>query len=91
MPSGYLKQFHERYADKTTLHSQVKAARVKDWGSLHERMSRMYRPENPELPTLDPWRNMTPLPAEQFTFQRNPISTASTRMAGSCPISTRRR
>ena len=32
----------------------------------------MYRPENPDLPTLDPWRNITPLPAEQFTFQRNP-------------------
>ena len=72
MPSGYLKQYHERYADKTTLYSRVKLARVKDWGSLHERLSRTYRPENPELPTLDPWRNITPLPAEQFTFQRNP-------------------
>ncbi|POR51753.1 ABC transporter substrate-binding protein [Bosea psychrotolerans] len=71
MPSAYLKQFHERYADKATLVSRVKTARVKDWGSLHERMSRMYRPENPELPTLDPWRNTTPLPAEQFTFERN--------------------
>lgn len=72
MPSGYLKQFHERYADKVTLYARVKATRVKDWGSLHERFSRMYRPENPDLPTLDPWRNLTPLPAEQFTFQRNP-------------------
>lgn len=72
MPSGYLKQFHERYADKVTLYARVKAARVKDWGSLHERFSRMYRPENPDLPTLDPWRNLTSLPAEQFTFQRNP-------------------
>ena len=72
MPSGYLRQFHERYADKVTLQARVKTARVKDWGSLHERMSRMYRPENPELPTLDPWRNTTPLPAEQFTFVRNP-------------------
>lgn len=72
MPSGYLKQFHERYADKVTLYARVKAARVKDWGSLHERFSRMYRPENPDLPTLDPWRNLTPLPAELFVFQRNP-------------------
>ncbi|RDJ20915.1 ABC transporter substrate-binding protein [Bosea caraganae] len=71
MPSAYLRQFHERYADKEALHARVKSVRVKDWGSLHERFSRMYRPENPELPTLDPWRNLTPLPAEQFTFQRN--------------------
>ncbi|WP_082359080.1 ABC transporter substrate-binding protein [Bosea sp. AAP35] len=72
MPSGYLKQFHIDHADPVTLHSRVKQARVRDWGALHERLSRMYRPENPDLPTLDPWRNITPLPAEQFTFQRNP-------------------
>jgi len=71
MPSGYLKQFHINYADPVTLHSRVKVARVRDWGSLHERVSRMYRPENPDLPTLDPWRNTTPLPAEQFVFERN--------------------
>lgn len=35
-------------------------------------MARSYRPENPDLPTLDPWRNTTPLPAEQFVFERNP-------------------
>lgn len=72
MPSGYLRQFHERYADKAALKEKIKSVHVKDWGSLHERFSRMYRPEHPELPTLDPWRNLTPLPAEQFTFQRNP-------------------
>lgn len=72
MPAGYLKQFHKDHADPVTLRARVKLARVRDWGALHERMSRMYRPENPELPTLDPWRNITPLPAEQFTFQRNP-------------------
>lgn len=72
MPSGYLKQFHKDHADPVTLHARVRHAHVRDWGALHERMSRMYRPENPALPTLDPWRNVTPLPAEQFTFQRNP-------------------
>lgn len=72
MPSGYLKQFHEKYADAADLKLRVKIARVRDWGSLHERYSRMYRPENPDLPTLDPWRPTTPLPAEQFVFQRNP-------------------
>ena len=35
-------------------------------------MARQYRPENPELPTLDPWRNTTEPPAEQFVFERNP-------------------
>ena len=36
-------------------------------------MARSYRPENPDLPTLDPWRNTTPPPAEQFVFERNPF------------------
>lgn len=72
MPAHYLKQFHPRYADKEELERKVKAVRVKDWGSLHERFSRQYRPENPELPTLDPWRNTTAIPAEQFRFVRNP-------------------
>jgi peptide/nickel transport system substrate-binding protein len=72
MPAHYLKQFHQRYADKEELEQKVKSARVKDWGSLHERFSRQYRPENPDLPTLDPWRNTTAIPAERFTFVRNP-------------------
>ena len=73
MPSGYLKQFHERHAPKHELAQRVKEHRVRDWGALHERLSRMYRPENPKLPTLEPWRNTTPLPAEQFVFERNPF------------------
>jgi peptide/nickel transport system substrate-binding protein len=72
MPAHYLKQFHQRYAGKDELEQKVKEARVKDWGSLHERFSRQYRPENPDLPTLDPWRNTTSIPAERFTFVRNP-------------------
>lgn len=72
MPAHYLKQFHQRYAGKEELEQKVKTIRVKDWGSLHERFSRQYRPENPDLPTLDPWRNTTSIPAERFTFVRNP-------------------
>ncbi len=72
MPAHYLKQFNPRYADKDGLAKKIKAAHVKDWTALHERMSRQYRPENPALPTLDPWHNTTPLPADFFVFERNP-------------------
>ena len=72
MPSAYLKQFHERYADKAKLAEVVKAVKVKDWGALHERKSRSYRQENPELPTLDGWWNRTNPPSEFFVFERNP-------------------
>ena len=72
MPSHYLKQFHAAYAQKDKLDASVKKAKVMNWSSLHERMSRQYRPENPSLPTLEPWRNSTAPPAEQFVFERNP-------------------
>ena len=72
MPAHYLKQFHVRYAEKGALADAVKAAHVKDWSSLHERKSRQYRPENPDLPSLDPWVNTTTPPAELFSFKRNP-------------------
>jgi peptide/nickel transport system substrate-binding protein len=71
MPAHYLKKSHERYADRSALDAEVRRIRVKDWGALHERRSRQYRPENPELPTLDPWRNTTNIPAERFVFERN--------------------
>jgi peptide/nickel transport system substrate-binding protein len=72
MPAHYLKQFHVKYADKAALAAAVAKAGVKDWKALHERKSRQYRPENPDLPTLDPWRNRTKPPADEFVFERNP-------------------
>jgi peptide/nickel transport system substrate-binding protein len=72
MPFHYLKQFHVRYADPDGLAKLVKQLRVKDWSALHERKARAYRPENPDLPTLGPWRPLTNPPAELFVFERNP-------------------
>ncbi|OQP84249.1 peptide ABC transporter substrate-binding protein [Rhizobium rhizosphaerae] len=72
LPAHYMKQFHKKYVSEDDLKAKMKAARVKKWADLHIKMSRQYRPENPDLPTLDPWRNTTALPAEQFIFDRNP-------------------
>jgi peptide/nickel transport system substrate-binding protein len=72
MPAHYLKQFHVKYADPNKLAATIKSERVRDWGSLHERMSRQYRPENPALPTLEPWINTTESPSELYVFKRNP-------------------
>lgn len=73
MPAAYLKLFHRSYQDEFRLSSLIKENRAKSWTDLHIKMSRSYRPENPELPTLDPWRNTTKPPAEQFVFERNPF------------------
>jgi len=71
-PGHYLKQFHKKYQDSIRLSSLIQENRVKKWQDLHIKMGRAYRPENPNLPVLDPWRNTTPPPAEQFVFERNP-------------------
>ncbi|PSJ56979.1 ABC transporter substrate-binding protein [Kumtagia ephedrae] len=73
LPAHYLKQFHKKYQDEDKLAKLMKKNKAKKWTGLHIKMSRTYRPENPELPMLDPWCNRTPLPAEQFVFERNPF------------------
>ncbi|MDR6757167.1 peptide/nickel transport system substrate-binding protein [Mycoplana sp. BE70] len=72
LPAHYMKQFHPKYADPETLKKLVEEEGTDDWTGLHINRSRTYRPENPDLPTLDPWRNLTAPPAEQFIFERNP-------------------
>lgn len=72
MPAAYLKQFHKSYQDPFRLSALMKEYSARKWTELHVKMSRSYRPENPDLPTLDPWRNTTAPPAEQFVFVRNP-------------------
>ena len=71
-PSHYLKRFHEKYADKAKLDALVKKARVRNWAALHTKLGAMYKNDNPDLPSLDPWILKTKPPAERFVFERNP-------------------
>lgn len=72
LPAAYMRQFHARYQDPARLDELIRENRVKDWVSLHQRLSRQTRPENPDLPTLEAWMPRTAPPAEQFVFERNP-------------------
>jgi len=71
-PSHYLKQFHERFVDKTALEALVKKHNQRNWAALHARMDTMYRNDNPNLPTLEPWVLKTKPPSDRFIFERNP-------------------
>jgi peptide/nickel transport system substrate-binding protein len=71
MPAHYLKQFHEKYADPGELAAKVQEAQARDWAQLHGRKDGMYNFDNPDLPTLQPWRPTTPAPATRFVFDRN--------------------
>ncbi|MEZ5811369.1 MAG: ABC transporter substrate-binding protein [Rhizobiaceae bacterium] len=72
MPAHYLKQFHINYADADRLQALAEENQARNWAALHTRLARQYRPENPDLPTLDPWRNTTAGPSTRFVFERNP-------------------
>ncbi len=71
-PAHYLKQFHANYAAPEELQAKIEANKSRDWVALHTVKARAYRPENPDLPTLEPWMNTTPPPAERYIFKRNP-------------------
>jgi peptide/nickel transport system substrate-binding protein len=72
MPAHYLKQFHKKYQDEAKLEELIEKNKAKKWTRLHTNKARQYRPENPELPSLDPWINTVKPPAERFVFERNP-------------------
>lgn len=73
LPAHYMRQFHERYAEPEALSGLVAKEKMRDWVALHTVKARQYRPENPDLPTLEPWANTTRPPAERFVFKRNPF------------------
>ncbi|MEM9029133.1 MAG: ABC transporter substrate-binding protein [Pseudomonadota bacterium] len=72
VPSHFLKRFHADYASAHMLKKRVKKARTRNWVGLHKRMSRLHRPLEPDMPTLDPWINTTPPPSTLLVLKRNP-------------------
>jgi peptide/nickel transport system substrate-binding protein len=71
-PARYLKQFHAKYADKDKLEALVKDAKVHGWSALHNRMNAMYRNDNPDMPSLEPWILKSKFPANRLVFEKNP-------------------
>jgi peptide/nickel transport system substrate-binding protein len=71
-PAHYLKKFHKRYAKADKLDEQIKKRNRRDWVDLHFNRDRVYRLDSTDMPTLDPWVNTTPSPADRYIFARNP-------------------
>ena len=71
-PAHYLRQFHIDYADPDTLLAEVQGARVNSWAALHNKRDNMYKFDNPDLPTLQPWMNATAGKKIRHHFVRNP-------------------
>jgi peptide/nickel transport system substrate-binding protein len=71
-PAHYLKKFHKKYVDREHLNALVKQMGMRNWMSLHNKIDAMYRNDNPDLPTLEPWVLKTKPPSERIVFERNP-------------------
>ena len=71
-PAHYLKQFHSRYIGLEKANAQAKEAGSRNWAGLYQKKDEQYRFDNPDLPTLEPWINTTPLPSTRFVLVRNP-------------------
>ena len=71
-PAHYLKQFHEKYADKDSLEATATKLKMRSWAQLHNLMDSMGNNDNPDLPTLQPWVPVTAMPSSRFVFRRNP-------------------
>ena len=71
-PAYYLKQYHAAYGDKAKLNEVAQARGQRNWAALHNKLDNQYKNDNVELPSLQPWINTTPGPAERFVFRRNP-------------------
>jgi peptide/nickel transport system substrate-binding protein len=72
-PAHYLKRFHMKYADKSTLEEAARKQKLKSWAALHNRLDDMNEQSNPDLPTLQAWRITNAAPAMRFVFERNPF------------------
>jgi peptide/nickel transport system substrate-binding protein len=72
-PAHYLKRFNAKYTDKAKLEEEAKKQKLRSWAGLHTRMDDMFDGSNPDIPTLQPWRVITPAPATRFVFERNPF------------------
>ena len=71
-PAHYLRQFHARYAGLEKANAVAAEAGSRNWAGLHQKKDEQFRFDNPDLPTLEPWINTTPLPSTRFVLVRNP-------------------
>jgi len=71
-PAHYLRQFHARYAGLDAANAKAKAAGSRNWAGFHQKKDEQFRFDNPDLPTLEPWINTTPVPSTRFVLVRNP-------------------
>ncbi|MEL6234083.1 MAG: ABC transporter substrate-binding protein [Pseudomonadota bacterium] len=71
-PAHYMKRFHADHADPEALAELIADAKARNWAALHNARDNMYRFDNPDLPSLQPWISITEKNAQGYDLVRNP-------------------
>ncbi|MCR9125723.1 MAG: ABC transporter substrate-binding protein [Rhodobacteraceae bacterium] len=72
-PAHYLRTYHKDFADPDVLEAAIDERRVRSWAALHNKLDEMYKFDNPEQPTLQPWINADTGAGSRKIFVRNPF------------------
>jgi peptide/nickel transport system substrate-binding protein len=70
-PAHYLRRFHKAFANADALKKLARAEGRRNWAALHNKKDAMYVMDNPDLPTLQPWRFTVGPPAQVLVAERN--------------------
>ncbi|MEM6758690.1 MAG: ABC transporter substrate-binding protein [Pseudomonadota bacterium] len=71
-PSHYLKTYHEDFNSPEDMQALIDDLRVRGWAPLHNKLDNMYKFDNHELPTLQPWMPASTGAGSRYLFVRNP-------------------
>jgi len=70
-PAHYLKKFHGKYTSAEEIAKAARGGEGGKWAQIHRRLDVMYNNDNPDLPTLNPWKLVTVPPTQRFVYERN--------------------
>ncbi len=71
-PAHYLRQFHVDFNTMEEMEEMIDSKRVRGWAPLHNKLDNMYKFDNHELPTLQPWMPASTGGQSRQLFVRNP-------------------
>lgn len=71
-PAHYLKQFNADFTPVADMAQAIADHKVRSWAALHNTLDDMYKFDNPDEPTLQPWMNTAAAGKSRRTFVRNP-------------------
>ncbi|MEL7091568.1 MAG: ABC transporter substrate-binding protein [Pseudomonadota bacterium] len=71
-PAHYLKTYHEDFNSPEDMQALIDDLRVRGWAPLHNKLDNMYKFDNHELPTLQPWMPASTGAGSRYLFVRNP-------------------